>query len=90
MDDARWAAIGRCLRRFHDLGIHHADLNAQNILFDPDGKVWILDFDRGRERTPGAWRESVLGRLARSLAKIDVARAEWQGGFALLRIAHDG
>jgi 3-deoxy-D-manno-octulosonic acid kinase len=90
MDDARWAAIGRCLRRFHDAGVQHADLNAQNILLDPQGKVWVLDFDRGRERAPGAWRERALGRLARSLAKIDVARAEWQGGFALLRIAHDG
>jgi 3-deoxy-D-manno-octulosonic acid kinase len=90
MDDARWAAIGRCLRRFHDMGVHHADLNAQNILIDPDGKVWVLDFDRGRERAPGVWRERALGRLARSLAKIGVAHAEWQGGFALLRIAHDG
>jgi 3-deoxy-D-manno-octulosonic acid kinase len=90
MDDARWAAIGRCLRRFHDMGVHHADLNAQNILIDPDGKVWVLDFDRGRERAPGVWRERALGRLARSLAKIGVAHAEWQGGFALLRLAHDG
>jgi 3-deoxy-D-manno-octulosonic acid kinase len=90
MDDARWAAIGRCLRRFHDMGVHHADLNAQNILLDPDGKVWVLDFDRGRERSPGDWRERALGRLARSLAKIGVAHTEWQGGFALLRIAHDG
>jgi 3-deoxy-D-manno-octulosonic acid kinase len=28
----RWIAIGRCLRRFHDLGVCHADLNAHNIL----------------------------------------------------------
>jgi 3-deoxy-D-manno-octulosonic acid kinase len=90
MDDVRWAAIGRCLRRFHDAGVHHADLNAQNILLDPEGKVWLLDFDRGRERSPGAWRERALDRLARSLAKVDVARGDWQGGFALLRIAHDG
>ncbi len=90
MDDARWAAIGRCLRRFHDAGVHHADLNAQNILLDAQGKVWLLDFDRGRERAPGAWRERALGRLARSLAKVDDAGGDWQGGFALLRIAHDG
>lgn len=90
MDDVRWAAIGRCLRRFHDAGVHHPDLNAQNILLDPAGKVWLLDFDRGRVRAPGAWRERALLRLARSLAKIGVARSEWQGGFALLCIAHDG
>ena len=27
-----WIAIGRCLRRFHELGVCHADLNAHNIL----------------------------------------------------------
>lgn len=32
MDDARWAAIGRCLRHFHDAGVQHADLNAHNIM----------------------------------------------------------
>lgn len=90
MDDARWAAIGRCLRRFHDAGVHHADLNAQNILLDPQGAVWVLDFDRGREREPGAWRERALQRLARSLAKIGPAASDWRHGFALLCIAHDG
>ena len=90
MDDARWAAIGRCLRRFHDAGIQHADLNAQNILLDPQGGVWVLDFDRGRERKPGGWRERALRRLARSLAKIGGAGGDWRDGFALLRLAHDG
>lgn len=88
MDEARWAAIGRCLRRFHDAGVQHADLNAQNILLDPQGAVWLLDFDRGRERQPGSWRERALQRLARSLAK--AAPGDWRHGFALLRIAHDG
>ena len=27
-----WIAIGRCLRRFHEAGVCHADLNAHNIL----------------------------------------------------------
>jgi 3-deoxy-D-manno-octulosonic acid kinase len=27
-----WIAIGRCIRRFHDLGVCHVDLNAHNIL----------------------------------------------------------
>ena len=29
-----WIAIGRCIRRFHDLGVCHADLNAHNILLE--------------------------------------------------------
>lgn len=89
MDDARWAAIGRCLRRFHDAGVQHADLNAHNIMLGMNGEVWVLDFDRGRLRTPGSWREHVLDRLARSLAKIGNGTGEWKSGFALLRLAHD-
>jgi 3-deoxy-D-manno-octulosonic acid kinase len=89
MDDARWAAIGRCLRRFHDAGVQHADLNAHNIMLGENGEVWVLDFDRGRLRTPGSWSGGVLDRLARSLAKISNGALEWKNGFALLRLAHD-
>jgi 3-deoxy-D-manno-octulosonic acid kinase len=89
MDDAHWAAIGRCLRRFHDAGVQHADLNAHNIMLGENGEVWVLDFDRGRFRTPGSWSERVLDRLARSLAKINNGVGEWKSGFALLRLAHD-
>jgi len=89
MVDARWAAIGRCLRRFHDAGVQHADLNAHNILLGENGGVWLLDFDRGRLREPGSWRERSLNRLARSLAKISDGHGEWRSGFALLRLAHD-
>ena len=83
MDDARWAAIGRCLRRFHDAGVQHADLNARNIMLGEHGEVWVLDFDRGRLRQPGAWSGRVLDRLARSLAKSEAGAGDWQAGFAL-------
>lgn len=89
MDDARWAAIGRCLRRFHDAGVQHPDLNARNIMLGDSGEVWLLDFDRGRLRPPGPWRGRVLDRLARSLEKISNGTIEWKSGFALLRLAHD-
>jgi len=89
MDDARWAAIGRCLRHFHDAGVQHADLNAQNIMLGEQREVWVLDFDRGRLRHPGSWSRRVLDRLARSLAKVSAGATEWQAGFALLRLAHD-
>jgi 3-deoxy-D-manno-octulosonic acid kinase len=89
MDDARWAAIGRCLRHFHDAGVQHADLNAHNIMLGRRREVWVLDFDRGRLRHPGRWHDRVLDRLARSLAKISAGATEWQAGFALLRLAHD-
>lgn len=89
MDDARWAAIGRCLRHFHDAGVQHADLNAHNIMLGERREVWLLDFDRGRLRHPGGWCERVLDRLARSLAKVSAGATEWRTGFALLRLAHD-
>jgi 3-deoxy-D-manno-octulosonic acid kinase len=67
---ATWAAIGRCLRRFHEEGVFHADLNAHNILLRDDA-VFVIDFDRGRLRRPGLWCDANLVRLRRSLEKID-------------------
>jgi 3-deoxy-D-manno-octulosonic acid kinase len=89
MDDALWAAIGRCLRRFHDAGVQHADLNAHNVMIGERREVWLLDFDRGRLRHPGSWSGRVLDRLARSLAKVCGDAGDWRVGFALLRLAHD-
>jgi 3-deoxy-D-manno-octulosonic acid kinase len=89
MTDARWTAVGRCLRRFHDAGVQHADLNSDNIQIDAAGEVWVLDFDRGRLREPGHWSQRVLNRLARSIAKRNPGLTGWQDGFARLRLAHD-
>lgn len=89
VDDGHWAAIGRMLRRFHDAGVRHADLAAGNILLDERGGVWLVDFDRGCLRRPGHWREAVLARLGRSLAKIAGPRGDWRSGFAILRATHD-
>ena len=65
-----WIAIGRCLRRFHDDGVYHADLNAHNVLLDDEQRVWLVDFDRGRLRRPGLWCDGNLVRLRRSVEKI--------------------
>lgn len=70
LPDALWQRIGATLRRFHDAGIDHADLNAHNILCAPDGGVSVIDFDRGRQRRPGAWAQGNLDRLHRSLLKV--------------------
>ena len=64
-----WIAIGRCIRRFHDLGVCHADLNAHNVLLSDD-KVYLIDFDRCQLRAPGWWRDNNLVRLHRSLEKV--------------------
>lgn len=74
LPEETWRAIGQCIRRFHQAGVWHADLNAHNILLDSVGRVFLIDFDRGRIRTPGHWRESNLRRLARSLDKLAAGR----------------
>lgn len=71
-----WHQIGETIARFHAHGVHHADLNAHNILLKTGGApqsmpgVHLLDFDRGRIRARGAWEQQVLQRLRRSLDKV--------------------
>lgn len=67
---APWEATGRLLARFHRAGLDHADLNADNILFDAR-QGWLIDFDKGSIRIPATgWREGNLARLQRSLLKL--------------------
>ncbi len=64
-----WISIGRCIRRFHDFGVCHADLNAHNVVLSED-TVFLVDFDRCQLRRAGLWRDANLVRLRRSLEKI--------------------
>ena len=68
-----WRAVGAAVARLHRHGVDHADLNAHNILLGTSGAVSVIDFDRGRLRTPGAWTSRNLARLERSLQKIAAA-----------------
>jgi 3-deoxy-D-manno-octulosonic acid kinase len=68
-----WRAIGAELARLHGHGVDHADLNAHNILLDGNQAISVIDFDRGRLRTPGRWTLRNLQRLERSLAKISMS-----------------
>jgi 3-deoxy-D-manno-octulosonic acid kinase len=81
-----WISVGRCIRRFHDLGVCHPDLNAHNILFGRDDAVYLIDFDRGGLRKPGFWCDANLVRLRRSLEKVTwglppgrITEADWHG-----------
>jgi 3-deoxy-D-manno-octulosonic acid kinase len=80
-----WISIGRCIRRFHDLGVCHADLNTHNILLSEE-QVYLIDFDRSQLRGPGLWRDANLVRLRRSLEKVTwalpaerFAESDWHG-----------
>ena len=72
----QWSTIGKTIAAFHREGVHHADLNAHNILLEQAvaPRVYLLDFDRGRIRSRGAWEQDVLARLRRSLQKVKAQR----------------
>ena len=68
-DDALLRRVGAMIRRFHQVGLDHVDLNARNILIDLDATPWLIDLDRCRLRKPGKWKAANLARLCRSVAK---------------------
>ncbi len=71
LDAALATKVGRVLAGFHAKGIWHADLNANNVLVDAGGKVWVIDFDRCARRRPSLnWQLANLQRLLRSFRKL--------------------
>lgn len=89
---APWDETGRLVARFHRAGLDHVDLNAHNLLFDAEGKGWMIDFDRSTLRIPATgWREGNLARLKRSLLKLRGQRSveAVERDFARLRSAYD-
>ncbi len=91
-ESAPWAALGKCIAHFHKAGAQHADLNAQNILIDAGGKIWLIDWDKALfTAKTGPWCVDVLQRLQRSLLKYrgEVGEETIQAGMQILRAAHD-
>ena len=89
---APWEEAGRLVALFHRSGLDHADLNAHNVLFNAQGKGWLIDFDRGAMRIPATrWRESNLARLRRSVLKLRGTRSSEDvlQDFLRLRRAYD-
>jgi 3-deoxy-D-manno-octulosonic acid kinase len=65
------AAVAKAIFAMHEAGVWHADLNAFNILLNGQGRVWLIDFDRGRRQTLSVrQRQGNLLRLRRSLVKV--------------------
>ena len=62
--------VGEAIAIFHQQGVYHADLNINNILFDQEQRVFIIDFDRGRLVRPGhRCLKQNMARLNRSFLK---------------------
>ncbi|WP_136064982.1 3-deoxy-D-manno-octulosonic acid kinase [Modicisalibacter radicis] len=74
-DPALLERVGATIRRFHDAGLDHVDLNARNLLITPDESVWLIDLDRCRLRRRGNWQNANIERLQRSLAKFEAEAA---------------
>ncbi|MCF2907465.1 3-deoxy-D-manno-octulosonic acid kinase [Pseudoalteromonas sp. DL2-H2.2] len=82
-----WQQVATTLARFHHAGAYHDDLNCNNILFDDQGNVYLIDFDKGALKMPAKeWQMANIERLARSLKK-EASRStqffcteqDWQG-----------
>lgn len=70
LDDRMWGNIGKLIRRFHNSGIQHVDLNANNVLIDGSENIFLIDFDRCKQKPYAKhWAEAGLQRLERSLQK---------------------
>lgn len=86
LSEEAWQELGRMIQRFHYHGVWHADLNANNVLIDTEGQIYLIDFDRGRLRQPARqWQQANLDRLKRSLLKLQsrdesfyFAESDWQ------------
>ncbi|MBZ5487399.1 3-deoxy-D-manno-octulosonic acid kinase [Halomonas aquamarina] len=68
-DNALLRQVGSMIKRFHEIGLDHVDLNARNILIDLKERPWLIDLDRCRLRPPGKWQAANLARLSRSMEK---------------------
>lgn len=70
LDADTYYQIGVMLKRFHEAGLWHADLNTHNIILDANNKWWLIDFDRCSFKKPEqAWQQANLDRLKRSFIK---------------------
>ncbi|RCU51760.1 3-deoxy-D-manno-octulosonic acid kinase [Corallincola holothuriorum] len=66
----QWQQVGEIIGQFHAAGIYHADLNIHNVLQDNQGRFFLIDFDRGEQRSPAhQWQNDNLMRLLRSCRK---------------------
>lgn len=72
LEESFWQQVGAMIRRFHDAGLYHSDLNCDNILVTED-EFYLIDFDKCRLRESNQelepWKEHNLSRLKRSVHK---------------------
>ena len=65
---------GETIRKIHDAGIYHRDLNMNNLFVVEDGEsIYVLDFDRAKisDKVGLRKRKGNLRRLLRSARKLE-------------------
>lgn len=68
---SNWESAARMIAKMHRNDFWHADLNVFNILLNPMGQVWIIDFDLARQgKLTQEMREANLLRLYQSAKKV--------------------
>lgn len=82
-DTKIWEKVGSTIALFHNHGINHADLNANNILITNE-RVYLIDFDHSSQNNPRSlWKKANMNRLKRSIDKltddthIDAINTKW-------------
>ncbi|MEX0885110.1 MAG: lipopolysaccharide kinase InaA family protein [Phycisphaeraceae bacterium] len=65
--------VAMVLLRMSRRGVCHHDLTLRNVMVDTDGRVWIIDYDRGSQTSRG--RAFCLNLLARGSRHPEVRRA---------------
>ncbi len=84
LSDSVYKKIAQQIKKMHQAGVNHTDLNIHNILLDDEEKVWIIDFDKCCFQSGEEWKQSNLERLKRSFIKeqnrcsIQWTEEEWQ------------
>lgn len=75
LPEHKWSELGKLIKRMHEVGICHADLNANNILITEDFGFYVIDFDKAEIMSCyGDWAHNNIHRLLRSLKKIQLQR----------------
>ena len=88
--------IGTAIRRLHDCGGRHPDLNLNNVLIQSSAptatpQVLLIDFDRARPAVSRADPAADLARLERSARKLDPAQTcLGAADFRAVRVAYAG
>ncbi len=82
LDSSNWRDLGKLIRRLHQAGIYHDDLNANNILVTANNDFYLIDFDKAKRIPAGSAKgEQNLRRLLRSLQKIAGQQQQQQREF---------